>query len=34
MTRAQAERVLARLHQAQAGFYAGGPPDPLHDVLT
>jgi hypothetical protein len=34
MTRAQAERVLARLHEAQAGFYAGGPPDPLHDVLT
>jgi ketosteroid isomerase-like protein len=34
MTRAQAERVLARLHEAQAGFYAGGPPEPLHDVLT
>jgi ketosteroid isomerase-like protein len=34
MTRAQAERVLARLHEAQASFYAGGPPEPLHDVLT
>lgn len=34
MTRAQAERALARLHDAQASFYGGGPPDPLHDVLT
>jgi ketosteroid isomerase-like protein len=34
MTRAEAQRVLARLHGAQAGFYAGGPADPLHDVLT
>jgi ketosteroid isomerase-like protein len=34
VTRAQAERILARLHQAQGAFYAGGPPDPLHDVLT
>jgi ketosteroid isomerase-like protein len=34
MTRTQAERVLARLHEAQAGFYAGGPPDPLYQVLT
>jgi ketosteroid isomerase-like protein len=34
MTRAEAQRVLARLHAAQAGFYAGGPPDPLYDVLT
>jgi ketosteroid isomerase-like protein len=34
MTRAQAERALARLHEAQAAFYAGGPRDPLHDVLT
>jgi ketosteroid isomerase-like protein len=34
MTRAEAQRVLARLHEAQAGFYAGGPADPLHDVLT
>ena len=34
MTRADAERILARLHEAQAAFYAGGPPEPLHDVLT
>jgi ketosteroid isomerase-like protein len=34
VTRAQAERILARLHQAQAAFYAGGPREPLHDVLT
>jgi len=34
VTRAQAERILARLHQAQGAFYAGGPPEPLHDVLT
>jgi ketosteroid isomerase-like protein len=34
MTRAEAERVLARLHAAQAGFYAGGPADALYDVLT
>jgi ketosteroid isomerase-like protein len=30
----EARRVLARLHEAQAGFYAGGPREPLHDVLT
>jgi uncharacterized protein len=34
MTRAEAQRVLARLHEAQAGFYAGGPADQLHEVLT
>jgi ketosteroid isomerase-like protein len=34
MTRAEAERVLARLHAAQGAFYAGGPPDALHEVLT
>jgi ketosteroid isomerase-like protein len=34
MTRAEAQRVLARLHEAQAGFYAGGPADRLHEVLT
>jgi ketosteroid isomerase-like protein len=34
MTRADAERVLARLHAAQRDFYAGGAPDALHDVLT
>ena len=34
MTRDEARRVLARLHEAQAAFYAGGPPEPLHAVLT
>jgi ketosteroid isomerase-like protein len=34
VTRDEAERILARLHEAQAAFYAGGPPAPLHDVLT
>jgi ketosteroid isomerase-like protein len=34
MTRAEAERVLARLHAAQAGFYAGGSAEALYDVLT
>jgi ketosteroid isomerase-like protein len=34
MTRAHAERVLARLHEAQADFYAGGPPEALYEVLT
>ena len=34
MTRDEARRVLARLHDAQAAFYAGGPAEPLHDVLT
>ena len=34
MTRARAERALARLHEAQTAFYAGGPREPLHDVLT
>jgi ketosteroid isomerase-like protein len=34
VTRAQAERTLARLHEAQTAFYAGGPREPLHDVLT
>jgi ketosteroid isomerase-like protein len=34
VTRAQAARILARLHQAQGAFYAGGPPEPLRDVLT
>jgi ketosteroid isomerase-like protein len=34
VNRARAERVLARLHEAQAAFYAGGPREPLHDVLT
>jgi ketosteroid isomerase-like protein len=34
MTRAEAQRVLARLHEAQAAFYAGGAADALHEVLT
>ena len=34
MTRAEAERTLARLHEEQGAFYAGGPREPLHDVLT
>ncbi|HSS57732.1 MAG TPA: sigma factor-like helix-turn-helix DNA-binding protein [Solirubrobacteraceae bacterium] len=34
MTREVAERTLARLHEAQASFYAGGPREPLHEVLT
>jgi len=34
MTRDEAQRVLARLHEAQAAFYAGGPPGPLYEVLT
>ena len=34
MTRDAAERTLARLHEAQASFYAGGPREPLHEVLT
>jgi ketosteroid isomerase-like protein len=34
VTRARAERTLARVHAAQAAFYAGGPREPLHEVLT
>jgi ketosteroid isomerase-like protein len=34
VTRAEAERVLAHLHDAQRAFYAGGPAEPLHAVLT
>jgi ketosteroid isomerase-like protein len=34
VTREEAQRVLARLHEAQAGFYAGGPAEPLRQVLT
>ena len=34
MTRARAERTLARVHAAQAAFYAGGPREPLREVLT
>ena len=34
MTRAEAERVLARPHAAQGEFYAGGAPDALRELLT
>jgi ketosteroid isomerase-like protein len=34
VTRAAAQRVLARLHAAQAAFYAGGSAGALHEVLT
>ena len=34
VTRAEAERTLARLHEEQGAFYAGGPREPLHEVLT
>jgi ketosteroid isomerase-like protein len=34
VTPGEARRVLGRLHEAQAAFYAGGPPEPLYDVLT
>jgi ketosteroid isomerase-like protein len=34
VTRARAERTLARVHAAQAAFYAGGPREPLREVLT
>jgi ketosteroid isomerase-like protein len=34
MTRAAAQRVLSRLHAAQATFYSGGSAEALHEVLT
>jgi len=34
MERDEARRILARLHEAQGAFYAGGPAQPLRDVLT
>jgi ketosteroid isomerase-like protein len=34
MDREVATRVLRRLHEAQAAFYAGGPADALREVLT
>ena len=34
MTPDEARRILGRLHDAQAAFYAGGAPEPLYDVLT
>jgi ketosteroid isomerase-like protein len=34
MDRDEARRILARLHEAQGAFYAGGPAGPLRDLLT
>jgi uncharacterized protein len=34
MDRDEARRVLARLHEAQGAFYAGGPPEPLRALLA
>jgi ketosteroid isomerase-like protein len=34
MDRAEAQSVLARLHDAQRSFYAGGPSEPLRAMLT
>jgi membrane protein YdbS with pleckstrin-like domain/ketosteroid isomerase-like protein len=33
VNRDEARAVLARLHEAQGAFYAGGPPDPLRALL-
>jgi ketosteroid isomerase-like protein len=34
MEREEARRILARLHEAQGAFYAGGPAEPLRALLT
>jgi ketosteroid isomerase-like protein len=34
MDRDDARRLLARLHEAQGAFYAGGPDEPLRAMLT
>jgi ketosteroid isomerase-like protein len=34
MDRDEARRLLARLHEAQGAFYAGGPPEPLRALLA
>jgi len=34
MDREEASGVLARLHEAQGAFYAGGPEEPLRALLT
>jgi ketosteroid isomerase-like protein len=34
MDRDEARRLLARLHEAQGAFYAGGPAEPLRAMLT
>jgi ketosteroid isomerase-like protein len=34
MDREEARPILARLHEAQGAFYAGGPPEPLRAMLA
>jgi ketosteroid isomerase-like protein len=34
MDRDEARNILARLHEAQGAFYAGGPDEPLRTLLT
>jgi ketosteroid isomerase-like protein len=34
MDRAEALRLLARLHERQGAFYAGGPVEPLREILA
>jgi ketosteroid isomerase-like protein len=34
MDREEARRILARLHEAQGAFYAGGPAEPLRALLA
>ena len=34
MDREEARQILARLHEAQGAFYAGGPDEPLRAMLT
>jgi ketosteroid isomerase-like protein len=34
MDRDESRRLLARLHEAQGAFYAGGPDEPLRAMLT
>jgi ketosteroid isomerase-like protein len=34
MDRDEARKILARLHEAQGAFYAGGPDEPLRALLT
>jgi ketosteroid isomerase-like protein len=34
MHRDEARQILARLHEAQGAFYAGGPDEPLRALLT
>jgi uncharacterized protein len=34
MDREEAQRILARLHESQGAFYAGGPAEPLRALLA